>query len=144
MLRTSLLLSGFALALSACIPDKLNTEPEVRGVSLRGSMMEVHQPQDGDRLSVTSGRDVRIFLQSNVTTGYLWYFTQDIDGAVFEFRGGDYMSDPNPRGMAGVGGMQTFDFSAISPGKVVLAFRLSRGMDGPPAETRRITVLVTP
>ncbi len=72
-------------------------------------------------IGVEKGQTLVIALDSNPTTGYEWEVAEAPDVQVLQQVGEiDYKSDPNPKDMVGVGGMQTIRFDVVGAGKTAL------------------------
>ncbi|MCR9269058.1 MAG: protease inhibitor I42 family protein [Hyphomonadaceae bacterium] len=120
----------FALALgagllAACIPDIMNTEPEVRGLEGAAPVQTFTDPANGTDITLRPGGKLNLKLESNPTTGYFWYL-KDIDASQIDQLSDDYFADPAPEGLVGSGGHQMFVFEALSTGKSKLKLSYER------------------
>lgn len=91
------------------------------------------------------GSTVTVELEANNTTPHRWSYTMSVEGVLEEISA-EYVPDPNPKGLDGVGGTQRYVFSAVGDGTVTLAFTYFSEfpLDGqtppPPEEIRTYTV----
>lgn len=142
MVRASLLLCGLAVLLSGCIPDILNTKPEVKGVVADPGNRTLSDPAEVSTVDLSVGDTLRVRLNGNPSTGYLWKLVNSWDSTVFSLVAEDYESDPNPEKMVGVGGSFVFEFSALKPGELTVDFGHARpGAD--PVETKTVTIAIS-
>lgn len=102
--------------LGACAQDVLNTEPEVRGLEGAAPLQTLIDPSSGTDVTLRPGGKLQVELDANVTTGYFWSVLS-IDDSVVRALSEDYMSDPSPAGMVGVGGTMVFVFEGAAKGK---------------------------
>jgi inhibitor of cysteine peptidase len=103
----------------------------------------IGEAENGSTVEVQTGGLLFVDLPGNPTTGYIWQVT-DKDEAVLAPT--DYEFRPSSAGM-GAGGVEHFEFSAVAPGEVTLAFAQSRPWetDAEPTATYTVTVkVVTP
>ena len=63
------------------------------------------------------GDIIRITLESNITTGYSWENADKVDKDILALDTNDYVSDPNPEELDGVGGNTVIVYRALKPGK---------------------------
>ncbi|MEL7111385.1 MAG: protease inhibitor I42 family protein [Pseudomonadota bacterium] len=122
----SLIVVGLSAGLlTACVPDILNTEPEVRGLEGAAPVQTFTDPESGTDITLRPGGQLRLKLESNPTTGYFW-FLKDIDASQIDQLSDDYVADPAPEGMVGGGGHQLFVFEALSTGRSNLVLSYQR------------------
>ncbi len=119
-----------AIALSAglltgCIPDIMNTQPEVRGLEGAAPVQTFTDPASGTTVTLRPGGTLNLKLDSNPTTGYYWYL-KDIDASTLDQLSEAYIADPAPEGVTGSGGHQMFVFEALSTGKADLVLSYER------------------
>ncbi len=74
-------------------------------------------------LDVNSGAFFLITVHANATTGYEWFLAQTLDSARVMFLGKDYIGDPNPDGLCGVGGREVWCFGAVSSGETTIRMK---------------------
>ena len=118
----SILSVGF---LTACIPDIMNTQPEVRGLEGAAPVQTFTDPQSGTTITLRPGGKLNLKLDSNPTTGYYWYL-KDIDASRIDELSESYFADPAPEGVTGSGGHQMFVFEALKIGKSDLVLSYER------------------
>lgn len=111
--------------LAACIPDIMNTKPEVRGLEGAAPVQTFTDPADGTDITLRPGGKLNLKLDSNPTTGYYWYL-KDIDASKLDQLSEDYIADPAPEGLVGSGGHQMFVFEALAKGKSTLQLSYER------------------
>jgi len=114
-----------AAALSACVPDIMNTQPEVRGLEGAAPVQTFTDPQSGTTVTLRPGGKLNLKLDSNPTTGYYWYL-KDIDASLVDQLSEDYFADPAPEGVTGSGGHQMFVFEALRTGRANLKLSYER------------------
>lgn len=113
------------LLVSACIPDIMNTKPEVRGLEGAAPVQTFTDPASGTDITLRPGGKLNLKLDSNPTTGYFWYL-KDIDASQIDHLTDDYKADPAPEGVVGSGGHQLFVFEALSTGNSNLVLSYER------------------
>jgi predicted secreted protein len=93
---------------------------------------------------VRPGQRFSVWLRGNITTGYEWRCARMTGRAVRQLGEPDYHPRPHPRRMAGTGGVFSFDFQAIRPGRATLDFVYQRPWetDGSAERTYRVTIVV--
>ncbi len=119
---------AFALSaglLAACIPDIMNTAPEVKGLEGAAPVQTVTDPASGSDVILRPGGKLNLKLDSNPTTGYYWYL-KDIDASRVDELSETYVADPAPEGITGSGGHQLFVFEALRIGKTDLVLSYER------------------
>ena len=103
----------FALLLSACGSADKSNNPQ----ATEASGDKPNDPQVALETSV--GKEFKVVLESNPTTGYHWEIVGDLDAAVVEFVSKDYKSTSDPN-LVGGGGLDTFVFKAVGAGKTTI------------------------
>ena len=111
--------------LTACIPDIMNTEPEVRGLEGAAPVQTFTDPANKTEITLRPEGKLNLKLDSNPTTGYFWYL-KDIDASQLDLLTDDYFADPAPEGVTGSGGHQMFVFEALSTGRSTLTLSYER------------------
>jgi predicted secreted protein len=139
MKRAMALVLGAGL-LTACIPDIMNTQPEVRGLEGAAPVQTFTDPENGTTVTMRPGGKLNLKLDSNPTTGYYWYL-KDIDASRVDQLSEDYFADPAPEGLTGSGGHQMFVFEALQIGKSDLVLSYERSPQDV-AETLKLKIKV--
>lgn len=129
-----------ASLLAACIPDIMNTKPEVRGLEGAAPVQTFTDPESGTTVTLRPGGELNLKLDSNPTTGYYWYL-KDIDASLVDQISEGYFADPAPEGMVGSGGHQVFVFEALATGKADLVLSYERSPQDV-AETLKLKIKV--
>ncbi|MEC7289517.1 MAG: protease inhibitor I42 family protein [Pseudomonadota bacterium] len=129
-----------ASLLAACIPDIMNTKPEVRGLEGAAPVQTFTDPESGTTVTLRPGGELNLKLDSNPTTGYYWYL-KDIDASLVDQISEGYFADPAPEGMVGSGGHQMFVFEALTTGKADLVLSYERSPQDV-AETLKLKIKV--
>jgi len=124
-MKSLIALSLGASLLTACIPDIMNTAPEVKGLEGAAPVQTFTDPTTGTNVTLRPGGQLNLKLDSNPTTGYYWYL-KDIDASRLDQISEDYFADPAPEGITGSGGHQMFVFEALSIGKSDLKLSYER------------------
>lgn len=75
------------------------------------------EKDNGKTIKVHTGDLIRITLESNITTGYDWENADKVDKSILKLENNDYVSDPHPEGMVGVGGNTVIVYRALKQGK---------------------------
>jgi predicted secreted protein len=70
------------------------------------------------QLEATAGKEFKIILDSNPTTGYHWEIMGALDGNVVEFVSKNYKADGLQ--MTGSGGTDVWVFKAVAPGEATI------------------------
>lgn len=136
-------LLGAGLSLSGCAVNAMNTEPEVRGLSGQISPQRLENPQSGAEVVLSAGNQLIIELRSNPTTGYRWFILSGTEDGALTLASEDYVSDPSPPGMVGVGGKTVFVFDANREAEVALQLGYGRSPSGA-ENVRDIAVSIIP
>lgn len=125
---------------TACVPDILNTAPEVRGLEGAAPVQTFTDPQSGTTITMRPGDKLNLKLDSNPTTGYYWYL-KDIDASKVDELSEGYFADPAPEGIVGSGGHQMFVFEALAIGGSDLVLSYERSPQDV-AETLKLKIKV--
>jgi len=121
-----ILVAAFSFGLLAgCVPDIMNTEPEVKGLEGAAPVQTFTDPASGTTVTLRPGGKLNLKLESNPTTGYYWYL-KDIDASKVDQLSEGYFADPAPEGIVGSGGHQMFVFEALAPGRSDLVLSYER------------------
>ncbi len=147
MIKAAIAPLAALLVLTGCMTD----EPELMGA--RGERLDREawarandgQPvqqataeQNGTTLRLPVGGTLTVALQGNRTTGYFWAVASKPDQ--LETTGEDYVQDPAPEGMVGVGGTEKFTFRALRRGQGRLRLEQRGAGNRGVAETWEATV----
>jgi inhibitor of cysteine peptidase len=97
------------------------------------------EKDNGKEVEVPVGKQVRIDLPENPTTGYQWSLS-DLKSEVLALKSDDY-APAHPSSMGG-GGIRQFLFEATSPGKSKLCLKNMRAWEGEDAAVKTFTVTV--
>lgn len=84
---------------------------------------------DGRSVVLAVQDELVVQLRSNRTTGYRWSLAETKDDALALEGAPSYVQDPAPRGALGVGGTETWRFTAVRPGPHTLRFTYRRPWD---------------
>ena len=82
-----------------------------------GDKFNLTEADNGKKIEVHPGDIIRITLESNITTGYSWENADKVDKDILALDTDDYVSDPNPEELDGVGGNTVIVYRALKPGK---------------------------
>ena len=82
-----------------------------------GDKFNLTEADNGKNIEVHTGDIIRITLESNITTGYSWENADKVDKDILALDTNDYVSDPNPEELDGVGGNTVIVYRALKPGK---------------------------
>ena len=82
-----------------------------------GNVFNLTGNDNGREIEAHTGDIIRITLESNITTGYSWENADEVDKEILALDSNDYVSDPNPEEMDGVGGNTVIVYRALKPGK---------------------------
>lgn len=126
--------------LTACIPDIMNTQPEVKGLEGAAPVQTFTDPSDGTTVTLRPGGKLNLKLDSNPTTGYFWYLKTSDPGQITVLSK-DYFADPAPEGVVGSGGHQLFVFEALATGRSTLTLSYERSPEDV-AETLNLKIKV--
>ncbi len=140
-MKVGFTLVAAAALLAACVPDIMNTEPEVRGLEGAATVQTLTDPETGTDVILRPGGTLELKLDSNPTTGYYW-FVKDIDASNMDQLSDDYRADPAPEGLVGSGGHQLFVFEALATGKSTLKLSYERSPQDV-ADTLTLKIKVT-
>jgi inhibitor of cysteine peptidase len=82
-----------------------------------GDKFDLTETDNGKNIEVHTGDIIRITLESNITTGYSWENADKVDKDILALDANDYVPDPNPEELDGVGGDTVIVYRALKPGK---------------------------
>jgi inhibitor of cysteine peptidase len=81
-----------------------------------------------ETIAVNVGESFIIALDSNPTTGYMWY--EDYDNSFLQLLGHKYEESPSGYGVVGAGGTESFDFKALKQGDTEIKMVYKQGWEG--------------
>jgi inhibitor of cysteine peptidase len=127
-----------AIALIGCSAKQKNVSTPTN----TGSAISITEQDSGKSIEMAKGQTLFMRLPSNPTTGYQW--TLQGNAAPLELIKSDFASDSQAKNMVGVGGTQSFQFTAKSVGQTVvkLEYRRPWEKDTAAAKTFIVTVVV--
>jgi predicted secreted protein len=70
-------------------------------------------------IETSPGREFKVVIDSNPSTGYQWEIVGELDGKVVELVGKEYQSTSQP-GLVGGGGIDIWTFKAVGPGETTI------------------------
>ena len=79
---------------------------------------ELQVSDSAKQLEAAAGKEFKIILDSNPTTGYHWEIMGELDGNVVEFVSKNYKADGLQ--MTGSGGTDVWVFKAVAPGEATI------------------------
>jgi len=79
--------------------------------------IQLNDKDNGKTVKVAAGGTVILSLESNPTTGFSWTKADKVDKDILKLERNDYMQNPHPNGMVGVGGTTVIVYRALKPGK---------------------------
>ena len=106
-----------------------------------GDKFNLTEADNGKNIEVHIGDIIRITLESNITTGYSWENADKVDKDILALDTNDYVSDPNPEEMDGVGGNTVIVYRALKPGKAKIDLVYSQSWE-PSEFDQRFSVTV--
>lgn len=104
-------------------------------------------PDLSSKIEKKVGETFEISLPSNHTTGYGWYLqvNESQENSPVKLIKKEYITNPHPEGMVGVGGTEKFIFKALKEGAVPLALAYKRIWEkNSDADYKLLDVLVHP
>jgi predicted secreted protein len=102
--------------------------------------MDISEP--ANPISVSSGENFTIILESNPTTGYSWHLDRNLDESIVKFSGSKYVLPES--NLEGAPGKEVLIFTAVNPGTTNISMHYSRSWENieQPAKTAIFTVVV--
>jgi inhibitor of cysteine peptidase len=99
--------------------------------------MQVTDADNGKTVAVALGKTFDAVLKGNASTGFQWKVAKIEGDAVQEIGKADYILDPNPKRMAGIGGRYVLHFKATKAAKTKIRLIYVRPWEKntPPAKT---------
>ena len=109
-----------------------------------GDKFDLTEADNGKNIEVHTGDIIRITLESNITTGYSWENADKVDKDILALDSNDYVSDPNPEELDGVGGNTVIVYRALKPGKAKIELVYLQSWDPSEFDTKfSVTVEVS-
>ena len=99
--------------------------PAGGGCSRSETVVQLHAQDGGSTVKLSVGGKLRVSLASNITTGYSWQLVE-LDTAILENTGQEYVPDPAPPDIVGRGGTEHWEFTARAPGDTDLRLEYRR------------------
>lgn len=116
-----------AILFVACSKSKnsnpSNSDPTVNTAA---NTLKLTEKDNGKNVEVRTGDIIRITLDSNITTGFSWEHADKVDADILKLDKNDYVSDPNPEELDGVGGRTVIVYHALKPGKAKIELSYMR------------------
>ena len=81
-----------------------------------------------ETIGVNVGEMFIIALDSNPTTGYMWY--EDYDDSFLQLVGHKYEQSPSGEGLVGAGGTESLEFKALKQGETEIKMVYKQGWEG--------------
>ena len=79
--------------------------------------VQLSDKDNGKTVKVAVGGTVILTLKSNATTGFSWTKADKVDKDILKLERNDYMQNPNPNGLVGVGGVTVIVYRALKKGR---------------------------
>ena len=97
------------------------------------SSKKVIKSVEADKIAKTYkmkvGEDLKIELTTNPSTGFTWSLASKIKPKIISFDKKEYKEDDRTMGMVGSGGIETWIFKTLKPGKLFLYMKYQRVND---------------
>ena len=128
MLRKILILGAVIIMLAGCGANEMRLDANANGT----------------QKEIQRGQTLFITLDSNATTGYMWQVASNEPAVLRQVGDAEYKQSWAMPGMVGVGGTETFQFEATSPGMAKLTLNYVRPWEknSAPAKTFSVTITV--
>ncbi len=107
-----------------------------------GDEFELTANDNGKHIEVHTGDIIRITLASNITTGYDWENADKVDQDILKLDKNNYVSDPNPEELDGVGGKTVIVYRALKPGKAKIGLAYMQGWEPDADDNEKFSVTV--
>ena len=107
-----------------------------------GDEFKLAKKDNGSTIEVHTGDIIRITLKSNITTGYGWENADKVDKDILALDKNDYVSDPNPEELDGVGGNTVIVYRAMKPGRAKIELTYMRPWEDASEFDEKYTVTV--
>jgi len=102
------------------------------------------EDNNGAGMELNLDDTVEIKLESNPTTGYSWFLSEETTGSAVSVTGPQYMEPEKEKDVVGEGGYEIFTITAVSRGKaeIILNYERPWEEEEEPIEIFKVTVLV--
>ncbi len=102
-----------------------------------------------ENVNLKIGETVRVELDENPTTGYMWTYKKTQNPHLIQEVGeSEFIRDPHRLDAVGVGGTRIYRFEALQKGQATLTFELNRSWEKekgtPPEEKYVVTISIEP
>ncbi|MFH1552166.1 MAG: protease inhibitor I42 family protein [Candidatus Omnitrophota bacterium] len=102
---------------------------------------EIRLRAEGDsKINMKTGQALRIELEANATTGYMWSLTEPAEKGVLNQIGEHQYVRGSER--IGAGGIQIYNFKALKRGRTELVFEYKRSWEKAKAPAKRYVISV--
>jgi inhibitor of cysteine peptidase len=119
--------------LTACSRGSAAEEPTVT------PKLNISDP--AKNMDATVGKEFKIIIDSNPTTGYHWEIVGEVDKSIVELISKDYRADKPV--MPGSGGVEVFIFKALKAGETHITLGYYPPSNDPVAPQQKVTFTVT-
>ena len=102
------------------------------------------EKDNGSMVSCTKDQELKIKLESNMTTGYSWNLSENTDEGIVMMVSSEYKESKKEKEMVGAGGTETFIFEAKDNGRteILLEYKKPWEENTEPEKVFKITVTV--
>jgi len=137
------LVAVLVMLVGVAVADARLPAPPVEDPSKGQAPDVTPEPPVLDQRVVNEGEAFELTLEANATTGYTWEVA-DIAEDIVQLTGSEYIPDPNPERLCGVGGKSVFRFQAMGKGRTTLKLVYHRPWekDVEPLETYIVEITV--
>ena len=84
------------------------------------------EKNNGDSLNLKINDTVEIKLESNPTTGYSWFLSDNVDETIVSVTSPEFMESKKDEDLVGAGGYEIFTIKAIAKGKTDIILNYER------------------
>jgi len=102
------------------------------------------EKNNGDSLNLKINDTVEIKLESNPSTGYSWFLSDNVDEAIVSVTSPEFMESKKDKELVGAGGYEIFTIKAIAKGKTDIILNYERPWEEgiEPLEIFEITISI--
>ena len=102
------------------------------------------EKNNGDSLNLKINDTVEIKLESNPTTGYSWFLSDNVDETIVSVTSPEFMESKKDEELVGAGGYEIFTIKAIAKGKTDIILNYERPWEEgvEPLEIFEITISI--